>query len=62
MGRGPSGSRPLLIFVPAVLILAGITRWWDRRVAPQHTEAETVPLMPTRRCRVVVSAPRRGRG
>ena len=47
MGPGPSGSRPvldlfveqwpLLIFVPAVLILvavlAGVTRWWDRRDA-----------------------------
>src|SRR4051812_49648915 len=47
MGRGPSGSRPvldlfveqwpLLIFVPAVLVLvavlAGVTRWWDRRGA-----------------------------
>ena len=47
MGRGSSGSRPvldlfveqwpLLIFVPAVLILvavlAGVTRWWDRRDA-----------------------------
>ncbi len=47
MGRGPSGSRPvldlfveqwpMLIFVPAVLILvavlAGVTRWWDRRDA-----------------------------
>jgi len=47
MGRGPSGSRPvldlfveqwpMLIFVPAVLILVavldGVTRWWDRRDA-----------------------------
>ena len=47
MGRDPSGSRPvldlfveqwpMLIFVPAVLIivavLAGVTRWWDRRDA-----------------------------
>ena len=47
MGRGPSGSRPVLdlfveqwpslIFVPAVLILvavlAGVTGWWDRRDA-----------------------------
>ena len=45
MGRGPSGSRPvldlfveqwpMLIFVPAILILiavlAGVTRWWDNR-------------------------------
>ena len=47
MSRGSSGSRPLLdlfveqwpmlIFVPAILILiavlAGVTRWWDRRDA-----------------------------
>ena len=53
MGRGPSGSRPvldlfveqwpLLIFVPAVLILvavlAGVTRWWDRRDAQRSTKA-----------------------
>ena len=52
MGRGPSGSRPvldlfveqwpLLIFVPAVLILvavlAGVTRWWDRRDAQRSAE------------------------
>ena len=52
MGRGPSGSRPvldlfveqwpLLIFVPAVLILvavlAGVTRWWDRRGAERSAE------------------------
>src|SRR4051794_41721751 len=52
MGRGPSGSRPvldlfveqwpLLIFVPAVLILiavlAGVTRWWDRRDAERSAE------------------------
>ena len=52
MGRGPSGSRPvldlfveqwpLLIFVPAVLILvavlAGVTRWWDRRDAERSTK------------------------
>jgi len=51
MGRGPSGSRPvldlfveqwpLLIFVPAVLILvavlAGVTRWWDRWDAQRST-------------------------
>src|SRR3954454_3445122 len=55
MGRGPSGSRPvldlfveqwpLLIFVPAVLILiavlAGVTRWWDRRVAERAAETTT---------------------
>ena len=53
MGRGPSGSRPvldlfveqwpMLIFVPAVLILvavlAGVTRWWDRRDAQRSTKA-----------------------
>jgi hypothetical protein len=52
MGRGPSGSRPvldlfveqwpLLIFVPAVLILvavlAGVTRWWDRRDAQRSAD------------------------
>jgi hypothetical protein len=52
MGRGPSGSRPvldvfveqwpLLIFVPAVLILiavlAGVTRWWDRRDAERSAD------------------------
>ena len=52
MGHGPSGSRPvldlfveqwpLLIFVPAVLILvavlAGVTRWWDRRDAERSAE------------------------
>ena len=52
MGRGPSGSRPvldlfveqwpLLIFVPAVLILvavlAGVTRWWDWRDAERSAE------------------------
>ena len=52
MGRGPSGSRPvldlfveqwpLLIFVPAVLILvavlAGLTRWWDRRDAERAAD------------------------
>jgi hypothetical protein len=52
MGRGPSGSRPvldlfveqwpMLIFVPAVLILvavlAGVTRWWDRRDAERPAE------------------------
>ena len=52
MGRGPSGSRPvldlfveqwpLLIFVPAVLILvavlACVTRWWDRRDAERSAE------------------------
>ena len=52
MGRGPSGSRPvldlfveqwpLLIFVPAVLILiavlAGVTRWWDRRDAKRSAD------------------------
>ena len=52
MGRGPSGSRPvldlfveqwpLLIFVPAVLILvavlAGLTRWWDRRDAQRSAD------------------------
>jgi hypothetical protein len=52
MGRGPSGSRPvldlfveqwpLLIFVPAVLVLvavlAGVTRWWDRRDAERSAE------------------------
>src|SRR4051794_3838300 len=31
-------------------------------IARQHTAAETVPVMATRRYRVVVSAPRRGRG
>jgi hypothetical protein len=54
MGRGPSSSRPvldlfveqwpMLIFVPAILILitvlAGVTRWWDRRDA-QWTAART---------------------
>jgi hypothetical protein len=44
MGRGPSGSRPLLIFVPAVLILAGVTRWWDRRGSHRSTPTP-------RRCR-----------
>ena len=53
MGRGPSGSRPvldlfveqwpMLIFVPVVLILiavlAGVTRWWDRRDAQRSTKA-----------------------
>jgi hypothetical protein len=53
MGRGPSGSRPvldlfvehwpLLIFVPAVLILVavlvGVTRWWDRRDAARSAVA-----------------------
>ena len=53
MGRGPSGGRPvldlfveqwpMLIFVPAVLILvavlAGVTRWWDRRDARQSAGA-----------------------
>jgi hypothetical protein len=52
MGRGPSGGRPvldlfveqwpMLIFVPAVLILvavlAGVTRWWDRRDAQRSTD------------------------
>jgi hypothetical protein len=52
MGRGPSGSRPvldlfieqwpLLIFVPAVLllvtVLASVTRWWDRRDAQRSAE------------------------
>jgi len=52
MGRGPSGSHavldlfveqwPLLIFVPAVLILvavlAGLTRWWDRRDAERAAD------------------------
>ena len=52
MRRGPSGSRPvldlfveqwpLLIFVPAVLVLvavlAGVTRWWDQRDAERSTE------------------------
>jgi hypothetical protein len=52
MGRVPSGSRsvldlfveqwPLLIFVPAVLILvavlAGVTRWWDGRDAERSAE------------------------
>ena len=52
MGRGPSGSRPLLdlfveqwpllIFVPAVLILvailAGLTGWWDRRDAKRSAD------------------------
>jgi hypothetical protein len=52
MGRGPSGSRsvldlfveqwPMLIFVPAILILiaviAGVTRWWDRRDAQRSAE------------------------
>ena len=52
MGRGPSGSRPvldlfveqwpLLIFVPAVLllvaVLARVTRWWDRRDAQRSAE------------------------
>ena len=52
MGRGPSGSRPvldlfveqwpMLIFVPAVLILiavlAGVTRWWDRRDAQRSAK------------------------
>ena len=55
MGRGPSGSRPvldlfveqwpLLIFVPAVLILvavlAGVTRWWDRRDAERSADMTT---------------------
>ncbi len=53
MGRGPSGSRPVLdlfveqwpslIFVPAVLllvaVLAGVTGWWDRRDAERSAEA-----------------------
>ena len=52
MGRGPSGSRPvldlfveqwpMLIFVPAILILlavlAGVTRWWDRRDAQRSAK------------------------
>jgi hypothetical protein len=52
MGRGPSGSRPvldlfveqrpMLIFVPAVLllvaVLAGVTRWWDRRDAQRSAD------------------------
>ena len=52
MGRGPSGSRtvldlfveqwPLLILVPAVLILVAVlacfTRWWDRRDAERSAE------------------------
>ena len=57
MGHGPSGSRPvldlfieqwpLLIFVPAVLILvavlAGVTRWWDRRDGQRSAEATARP-------------------
>ena len=52
MGRGSSGSRPvldlfveqwpMLIFVPAILILiavlAGVTRWWDRRDAERSAK------------------------
>lgn len=52
MGRGPNGSPsvlevvlqqwPLLIFVPAILIvvvvLVGITRWWDLRDGMRVTE------------------------
>ena len=55
MGRGWSGSRPvldlfveqwpLLIFVPAVLVLvavlAGVTRWWDRRDAERSADETT---------------------
>ena len=67
MGRGPSGSRPvldlfveqwpMLIFVPAILILiavlAGVTRWWDRRDAQRsantiarRASAATAPANP----------------
>jgi hypothetical protein len=80
MGRGPSGSRPvldlfveqwpLLIFVPAVLILiavlAGVTRWWDRRDAERSAETTarradtaTGPEVPARSPRAAGSRSRR---
>jgi len=80
MGRGPSGSRPvldlfveqwpLLIFVPAVLILiavlAGVTRWWDRRDAERsadttarRADAATGPEVAARSPRAAGSRSRR---
>src|SRR3954470_13607478 len=80
MGRGPSGSRPvldlfveqwpLLIFVPAVLVLvavlAGVTRWWDRRDAERsadttsrRADAATGPEVPARSPRAAGSRSRR---
>ena len=65
MGHGPSGSRPvldlfveqwpMLIFVPAVLILvavlAGVTRWWDRRDAERSAETTARRATPPRATR-----------
>jgi hypothetical protein len=80
MGRGPSGSRPvldvfveqwpLLIFVPAVLVLvavlAGVTRWWDRRDAERsadttarRADAATGPEVAARSPRAAGSRSRR---
>jgi hypothetical protein len=80
MGRGPSGSRPvldlfveqwpMLIFVPVVLILiavlAGVTRWWDRRdaersaaTAARRADAATGHEVAARFARTVGSRSRR---
>ena len=75
MGRGPSGSRPvldlfveqwpLLIFVPAVLVLvavlAGVTRWWDRRDAERSADT-TVGRAHARRGRPGAEAAASGGG
>jgi len=74
MGRGPSGSRPvldlfveqwpLLIFVPAVLILiavlAGVTRWWDRRDAERSAEPTARQADVTAGHEVAARSPRTG--
>jgi hypothetical protein len=74
MGRGPSGSRPvldlfveqwpLLIFVPAVLILiavlAGLTRWWDRRDAERSAEPTARQADATAGHEVAARSPRTG--
>src|SRR5829696_5119755 len=73
MGRGPSGSRPvldlfveqwpLLIFVSAVLILvavlAGVTRWWDRRDAERSAETTARRADATTGLEVAARSPRR---
>src|SRR3954447_3678486 len=72
MGRGPSGSRPvldlfveqwpLLIFVPAVLILvavlAGVTRLWDRRDAERSAETTARRADATTGLEVAARSPR----
>lgn len=78
MGRGSSGSRslldlfveqwPMLILVPAVLVLlavlAGVTRWWDRRDAQRsagtpRAEVVTGHVVAARSVRTAASRRRR---